>query len=189
MPLTKLAYSQAADADLLQSIKLSDASAFEELYKRYFPTLLHTAYKQLNSRQKGEDIVQNIFVDLYRRRTSIEVNVSLKAYLHQALKFRVRNEYRARVIRMRYQKSLFLGSFCKIDFPDALEAKELETKIHVALNRLPEKCKQVFLLSRKADLSNNDIAADLNIAVSTVEKHISKALKTLRQDLRLAQSA
>ncbi len=189
MPLTKLAYSQAADADLLQSMQQSDARAFEELYKRYFPTLLHTAYKQLNSRHQGEDIVQNIFVDLYRRRTSIEVNVSLKAYLHQALKFRVRNEYRATVIRMRYQKSLFLGSFCKIDFSDALEAKELETKIHVALNRLPEKCKQVFLLSRKADLSNNDIAADLNIAVSTVEKHISKALKTLRQDLRLAQSA
>lgn len=189
MPLTKLAYSQAEDADLLHSFKQSDVKAFEELYNRYFPALVNTAYRQLNSRQKGEDIVQNIFVDLYRRRTCIEVNVSLKAYLHQALKFRVLNEHRAEIARTKYQKSLFLNNRCKIDFSDALETKELETKIHTSLSRLPEKCKQVFLLSRKEDLSNNDIATDLNIAVSTVEKHISKALRTLRRDLRLPLSA
>jgi RNA polymerase sigma-70 factor (family 1) len=189
MSLTKLAYSQAEDADLLRSVKQSDAKAFEELYNRYFPSLVNTAYKRLNSRQKGEDIVQNIFVDFYRRRTHIEINVSLKAYLYQALKFRLLNECRAEVARTRYRQSLFLNDYCKIDFSDALETKELETKIHHALNRLPEKCKQVFLLSRRETLSNHEIAAGLNIAVSTVEKHISKALRTLRQDLRLPLSA
>jgi RNA polymerase sigma-70 factor (family 1) len=189
MPVPILAYSQAQDADLLHSMKLSDSKAFEELYNRYFPTLVDSAYKKLHSRQKGEDIVQNIFADLYRRRMRIEVTLSFKAYLNQALKFRVLNEYRAGITRTRYQKSLFFNERCKIDFSDSLETKELETTIHLSLSRLPEKCKKVFLLSRNERLSNNDIASNLGISVSTVEKHISKALKTLRHDLKPAITA
>lgn len=180
MPLSKFPYPQAGDSDLFLLVKQSDGKAFDELYNRYWPTLVYTAYKKLNSKEKAEDIVQNIFTDLYRRRTNIELHISLNAYLHQALKFKVLNEYRSEFIRTRYQKNVFFTYGCKIDFSHPLDVKELDAKINTILDRLPEKCKRVFLLSRKENLSNKDISVCLNITISTVEKHISKALKTLK---------
>jgi len=180
MPSKHLSYPDARDNDLFLLVKESDEKAFEELYRRHWPTLFNIACKRLNSREKAEDIVQNVFIDLYRRRTTIEFTISLRAYLLQALKFKVINEYRSASNRNKYQQSLFFGESCKIDFANPLEAKDLEMKINMILDRLPEKCRTVFLLSRRENLSYKDISAGLSITVSTVEKHISKALKTLR---------
>ncbi|RYZ79219.1 MAG: hypothetical protein EOP04_28185, partial [Proteobacteria bacterium] len=116
MLLDKLFYSQIGDLDLFLLVKKSDIKAFEELYNRYWAALVNTANKRLNSREKAEDIAQNIFIDLYRRRDTIELTTSLKAYLHQALKFKILNEYRSEQIRIKYQKSLFFNTGCKIDF-------------------------------------------------------------------------
>ncbi len=180
MLITKLSYSQSLDSDLFLLVKQNDVKAFEELYNRYWPKLVNTAFKKLNSREKAEDIVQNIFINIYQRRTTIDLTISLSAYLNKALKFKVLNEYRSENIINKYQKHLFFNRGCKNDLANELEAKELEAKIHSILNGLPEKCNQVFNLSRKGNLSNRDISLCLNITVSTVEKHISKALKALR---------
>ena len=177
---TKLSHSQGLDSDLFLLVKHNDVKAFEELYNRYWPNLVNTAFKKLNSKEKAEDIVQNIFIDIYQRRFTIDLTISLGAYLNQALKFKVLNEYRSENIINKYQQHVFFNPSCKNDLASELEAKELEAKINSILNALPEKCKQVFQLSRKENLSNRDISLCLNITVSTVEKHISKALKTLR---------
>ena len=184
MQVIKSIYSQADDSVLFTWVKQSDVKAFGELYNRYWPLLVTTAYKRLRSKEKGEDIVQNIFIDLYNRRAAIELTTSLKAYLHQALRFRVLNEYRSELIRNKYQKVHFLSHYCKIDFSIPLEGKELETKINMILHKLPEKCKQVFFLSRKENLSNKDISLVLRITISTVEKHITRALYTLRRQIQ-----
>jgi RNA polymerase sigma-70 factor (family 1) len=181
MLLSKLLYSQRVDSELFHLVKQNDINAFEELYRRYWPALVNTAYKKLNSREKAEDIVQNIFIDIYQRRSTIELNISLSAYLNQALKFKILNEYRSDLIKAKYQQHLFLNSICKNDFANELDAKELESRIHKTLKELPDKCRQVFILSRKENLSNKDISTMLDITVSTVEKHISKALKILKE--------
>jgi RNA polymerase sigma-70 factor (family 1) len=180
MPMIKSFYSHAEDSDLFLKVKQNDVKAFEELYNRYWPVLVNAAYKRLNSREKAEDIVQNIFIDLYQRRSVIELTTAISAYLKQALKFKVLNEYRSQLIKTKYQKELFFSNVCKNDFAETLDAKELEEKITGIVNELPEKCKQVFMLSRKENLSNKDISMALNISVSTVEKHITKALRTVR---------
>ena len=180
MQVIKPIYSQADDSVLFTWVKQSDVKAFRELYNRYWSLLVSLAYKRLHSKEKGEDIVQNIFIDLYNRRAAIELTTSLKAYLYQALRFKVLNEHRSELIRNKYQKIHFFSHHCKIDFSIPLERKELETKINIILLGLPEKCQQVFLLSRKENLSNKDISVVLNITISTVEKHISRALHILR---------
>ena len=164
-------------------VQQNDTKAFEELYKRYWPVLVNSAYKRLNSKEKAEDIVQNIFIDIYRRRAKIELTNSLKAFLYQALKFKVLNAYRSEAISNKYQNHIFLGPACKNDLANELEAKELEANINTTLNLLPEKCRQVFLLSRKDNLSNKDVSIRLSITISTVEKHITKALKILKKSL------
>src|SRR5687768_15692546 len=180
MQKRKFLYSQYTDEELFELMKKDDKAAFRELYQRFWAVLVNTAYKRLDAIEKAEDIVQTIFIDLYQRRESIELTHSLKAYLNQALKFKVLNEFRSEALKERYRRNLFFYDVCKNVLAENLEAKELNVKIHKILNGLPEKCRQVFLLSRKENKSNTDISRDLNISVSTVEKHIGKALKTFR---------
>lgn len=183
MLLKKWPYYQETDNELFSLVKQNDLRAFEELYNRYWSVLVNAACKKLDSREKAEDIVQNIFIDIYYRRAAIELTISFSAYLYRALKYRILNEYRARCIRARYRETVFFSPDCRIDYTYQLEAKDLELKINGVLKKLPEKCRRVFLLSRSENLSNKDISADMRIAVSTVEKHIGKALRTLRSHI------
>lgn len=184
MPQANLPYTQLSDLELFSLAKQENRLAFEVMYKRYWPELIDAAYRRLQSRQKAEDIVQEIFISLYNKRTVLEFSVSVRAYLNQALKFKVLNEFRSENVRNTYTRSLFPGDFCKNDFANQLEAKELRYKIEQLLAQLPQKCRQVFNMSRNENMTNKEIAVELNISVSTVEKHIGKALKTLRQELK-----
>jgi RNA polymerase sigma-70 factor (ECF subfamily) len=189
MPQKNLTYTHLSDLELFSLAKQENIQAFEVMYKRYWPELIDAAYRRLQSRQKAEDIVQEIFISLYNKRTVLEFTVSVKAYLNQALKFKVLNEFRSESVRNTYTKSLFIRDFCKNDFANHLETKELHLKIEQLLARLPQKCSQVFHLSRNENLTNKEIAMELNISVSTVEKHIGKALKALRHELKTHTAA
>jgi RNA polymerase sigma-70 factor (family 1) len=183
MPKTDSSYLSLTDAELFRMTqKEDDTRAYEILYYRYWPKLIDAAYKRLSSRQKAEDLVQELFISFYQRRTKIEFTTSLQAYLNQALKYKILNEYRAENTRSAYS-DFFLNSICKNDFANQLEVKELAQKIEAVLASLPEKCRQAFVLSRKENLSNKEIAGQMNISVSTVEKHIVKALKVLRNSI------
>jgi RNA polymerase sigma-70 factor (family 1) len=189
MPETTLLLDELSDAELFQLTKRENIRAFEVLYRRHWAHLINAAYKRLQSRQRAEDIVQELFITLYQKRNFLEITVSLKAYLSQALKYRVLNEFRAEGIRSTHVKSLFLSDECKNDFVEGLEAKELHKLIEASLAGLPEKCRQVFLLSRREHMSNKEISNELNISVSTVEKHVGRALKTLKGHLKMYLSA
>ena len=178
-------YNSISDEELFALVKRDDKKAFEQLYNRYWSFLLDLAYKPLQCRQKAEDLVQEIFISLYQRRNSINFSVSLKAYLGQALKFKVMNEYRSQVVREKYQRSISSKHHLVNDVAHCCETKELEHSIYRSMKLLPEKCKQVFLLSRNGDYSYKDISGGLGISVSTVEKHISKALKILKVSLNV----
>jgi RNA polymerase sigma-70 factor (ECF subfamily) len=182
-------YLTLTDAELFRKTKQeNDTRAYEILYYRYWPKLIDAAYKRLPSRQMAEDLVQELFISFYQRRAQIEFTNSLQAYLSQALKYRILNEYRAATTRNAYT-DFFLKTNCKNDFANPLEVKELSQQIETVLASLPEKCRQAFLLSRKEKLSNNEIAAQMKISVSTVEKHIVKALKIIRSSVKDYQAS
>ena len=185
MPMRNCLHREISDEQLFIQIKHDDQAAFKELYNRYWSFLLDMAFKPLQSRERAEDIVQEIFISLYQRRKDIHLEVSLKAYLCKALKFQVLNEIRSRMVRETYQKAVIISANCKNDFAINFESKELKNAIDRSVNELPEKCKQAYLLSREEDLSYRDISGELAISVSTVEKHISKALKYLKGSLNL----
>jgi RNA polymerase sigma-70 factor (ECF subfamily) len=184
MPNLNLTYNHLSDLELFSLVKDENIEAFEVMYKRYWPELINAAYKRLQSRQKAEDIVQEIFISLYNKREVLEFTVSVKAYLSRALKFKVLNEFRSEQVRNTYIKSQFLSDLCKNDFAKQIEAKELNSRVDKLLEQLPVKCRQVFNLSRNENMTNKEIALELNISVSTVEKHIGKALKILRANLK-----
>ncbi|RYY30480.1 MAG: RNA polymerase sigma-70 factor [Chitinophagaceae bacterium] len=176
-------FQQLGDLELLALVKNDNTLAFDELYRRYWAILVNAAYKRLGSRAVAEDLVQDLFVTIYQRRYSIDISTNFGAYLNQALKFSILNQVRSMLVRDRYIKESFFMGTCKNDLVSELDGKELKTKISASLEALPPKCREVFLLSRRDDQPHKDISAHLNISVSTVEKHIVKALKVLRSDL------
>ncbi|HTE27980.1 RNA polymerase sigma factor [Flavitalea sp.] len=184
MPLLSSSYQEISDLQLFDLVKQDDVKAFEEIYNRYWPHLIDSAYRRLQSKEKAEDIVQEIFIAIYHKRSTIEITSSLKAYLSQAVKFRILNYFRDETTRTEYLKSHFLDDSNRNSFSPDLESRELSSRIDQILRNLPQKCRQTFLLSRKEERSHKEISKDLNISVSTVEKHIVKALKVFRSDLK-----
>jgi len=184
MPKTVSGYSGYSEEELLRLVKLqNDQKAFDEIYYRCKPALIDNAYRKLQSRESAEDLVHDIFLSLYTKTEVLEFTVSLKAYLHTALKYKVQNELRNKVVREKHKKFLFFSTVCKNDFADNLDYSECKKKVDSTIAALPDKCRQAFVMSREYDYSYKDISGNLGISVSTVEKHISKALKVLRDNV------
>ena len=180
-------YPNLPDETLFALIKENDQEAFGEIYSRYWIYLTSSAAKHLQNWQNAEDVVQEILISLYNRRHSLEFSVSIRAYLSQALKFKIMNEFRSKSVRDTYQKTIhytYAGS-TQTNAYHLCETKDLAYNINRSIDSLPEKCRQAFMLSRSKDLSYKDISGHLGISVSTVEKHISKALKVLRTSLEI----
>ncbi|WP_312338076.1 RNA polymerase sigma-70 factor [Sphingobacterium sp.] len=174
-----------SDQDLLLEMKDNSRHAFDCLYHRYWNKLLDAAYSKLGDADEAQELVQQLFVDLYRNRESVQVRTTLEGYLLAALKYKVIDRYRK--IMRQTEKMDTWQSFTSQDVPspDALlEIKETNEKLIRIINTLPEKCKEVFHLSRFEHQSHQEIAQQLNISESTVKKHIHKALFILRKEMK-----
>ncbi|SDE66235.1 RNA polymerase sigma-70 factor, ECF subfamily [Mucilaginibacter pineti] len=181
-------YSAASWTDdiLLDLIRLEDdRAAFSELYTRYWDILIDAAFKRLKSRESAEELVQDLFVSFFMRRREINPKSTLEAYLKTALRNQV---FRTFHIQQSHQKDL-AGLMTRENIqpfmPDELlEAKELKEKIYLIAEKMPEKCREVFIMSRYEQLSHQDIADKLNISVNTVKRHITKALSILKNEVQ-----
>ena len=176
-------YSNLTDTELFVLLKQDDQHAFDEMYERYFILLLNAAFKRLQSREDALEIVQDLFVQLYFKRKQIEHTYNIGGYLQMMLRNKIIDRFREQLVRKKHIYQLQqLKSESITDTPDAnIDVKILEQKIYAIIEQLPDKCREVFLLSRFENLSHQAIADKLNISVSTVEKHIVKALKIVRK--------
>lgn len=173
------------DADLLRLLRENKEEAFSLIYKKYWAALFDAAYKRLKSKEACEEIVQDIFVDFYARCSGINITHSLPAYLFTSLKYKVLNYLRAGRALEQYRALAKDRPFPAAAFvPHEIKLKELECAIEQSIERLPEKCRKAFLLSRYEHLTHASIAERMSISVNTVEKHITKALKLLRGYLK-----
>lgn len=178
-------YAIYEDIDLVEMITTDhDQKAFEEIYMRYAEPLLHLAFRKTNSKEAAEDIVQITFIKLWARRDKLKINYSLKAYLYTSTKNNVISYY----LRQLSKKTITLESVREelppqfntqqdIDYFNTLEL------YNESLQQLPDKCRQVFLLSRKG-YSLKEIAEIKNISPKTAEVHIGKALLYLRRKFK-----
>ncbi|HEX6426325.1 MAG TPA: RNA polymerase sigma-70 factor [Niastella sp.] len=176
-------YKKLTDTELFLLLKQDNMNAFDEMYERHFIPLLNAAYKRLHSREDALEMVQDLFVQLYDKRKQIEHTYNLGGYLQKMLKNKVIDRFREQLVRKKHFYQLQqMNPGAEHHAPeDHMDVKMLEQKIHAVIEQLPDKCREVFLLSRINNLSHQAIAEKLNISVSTVEKHIVKALKIVRK--------
>ncbi len=164
--------------------KIFDEDMFEQLFKAYFVKLCNYAIGFVNDRDTAKDITQKVFISLWEKRKNIDPQKSIQSYLYTAVKNRCFNYIRD---NKKYHSDVLDLETIDFDFMMELDSDsilELEEKINYALNLLSDKCRIVFEMSRFKNMKYKDIAKELNISVKTVEAHISKALKTLREQLK-----
>ncbi|SDT68183.1 RNA polymerase sigma-70 factor, ECF subfamily [Mucilaginibacter mallensis] len=175
---------ELTDQELLSSWQNGSDLAFEQIYKRQAPVLLDHAMRKTNDRAVSEELVQDTFIAFYKLRLKSSFIKSLPAYLYTILKNKVLDHYRHQSIFLKYEEHLVKKLDMESYFEEsAVEYKELETYIYKNINNLPRQCQKVFKLSREEQLSNKEIARQLNISENTVEQHMRKALRLLRVSL------
>ena len=163
---------------------------FELVFKRYYSRLCHYACKFIDEDVVAEDIVQEIFSNLWEKQFNLDSEATLKAYLFRSVHNRCLNYINYRKITDKHHKiiqdkfALMELEYYGSDHGNAKSLFELEIKIDDVISSLPDQCRNVFELSRQKGLKNREIAAELNISVSVVEKHISKALRIMRDALK-----
>jgi RNA polymerase sigma factor, sigma-70 family/RNA polymerase sigma-70 factor, Bacteroides expansion family 1 len=177
------AYQDYKDRELLCLIKDGDSLAFAELYKRYWKDMYRNACAILRNESLAQDIVQDVFISLFNRRTELEVQF-VKQYLHQSTRFAVLKAIRNQKVSDEFYIRLRQVTTELIE-EQPLLFKEQQAILDQLITELPEDCKETFRLSREMQLTYKQIAAELNISEKTVEKRISKSLKFLRQNLNL----
>ena len=170
------------DNELPQSIKLDDKRSLEKIYRQYWSKLYIYAFNVLREKEICEDIVQEIFVDLWTKRDEVQIS-DLNSYLYQAVKYQIFNYFR----KSKYKKQLLMkfdqiNELYKID--ELYEKKELRFHIKDTISRLPKRRRIIFQMSRQEGLSNKEISKTLNISVQTVKNQISESLKFIRKSLK-----
>lgn len=167
--------SQLTDTELLNLVNGNDRDAFRYIYDRYWSKLYLSAYKILRDRQTSEDITQEILVQLWLKRHSQQI-VSLNGYLYTAVRFQVFTAIRKGKVRADLYKEI--AEICSYESADNnLMIADINRKLEEGLAALPERCREIFLLSRKEHLSAKQIAERLGISVKTVENQLTIAFK------------
>jgi RNA polymerase sigma-70 factor (family 1) len=169
------------DQQLCQLLHKGDKKSFDLIYERYWKRMFLYAYKIFEDQLVCEDLVQEVFVRLWERSQQERIQ-HLESYLIKATKYQVMNAIRNMKRTLPYED--ILPNFPSDERVELVyEAQEASLYIDSSIKSLPERCQEVFVMSRREELSNREIAQRLNISVRTVESQLHKALKIIRRDL------
>ncbi|HZK62482.1 MAG TPA: RNA polymerase sigma-70 factor [Anaerovoracaceae bacterium] len=162
-------------------ISQGNEQSFSEAFDRYYTGLCYYAFKFVKDMDESRSLVQQVFVDLWIKRDKLVIQQSLKAYLFAAVRNYVLDYLKHKVVELKYlnevqSESVTIGR-------DLIEEAELNARINSAIEALPEKCREVFVLCRFEELRYSEIARRLGISIKTVEMQMGIAMKKLRSKL------
>lgn len=173
--------SNYTDKELVGFLNDTDESAIEKIFKQYYSYICSAVYKIIPDPILTEDLAQDVFYELWRKREKIKINSSLKAYLKRAAINKALNYIRSKKMKFDSDDDDAVINISVSSSENSFEAKELQAIINASIDTLPEKCRIVFMMSRFEEMSYKEIAAELEISIKTVENQISKALKILKK--------
>lgn len=174
------------ERDILIALKGNNQKAFGLIYDTYAKELLQFIFRFTKDKQVSEDILHEIFLDLWKRRNTIEIKISLKNYLYSSAKYTVLTYIRSEKVKQKYVEhfSLFLAQIESNSTYDLSDLSDLNNIISITLEHLPNKCREAFFLSRFKNKTIQEIALEMNISTRTVENYITASLKAIRNALK-----
>ncbi|NCD71178.1 RNA polymerase sigma-70 factor [Mucilaginibacter agri] len=161
-----------------------DGQDLDSVYLTHYAALHQYAYTMLNDGHMAEEMVHQVFLKLMERSEPLNIHTSVKAYLYRSVNNECLNYIKHQKVKQSHQTYTMNTMNHQTENPAGkLQYKELEQHLRKAINDLPEQCRIIFQMSRFEELKYSEIAAELGIAVKTVENQMSKALKRLRLQL------
>ena len=172
------------DTEALQGMADGDMTAYRFLFDQHFPDLCNFLLIYLHSKELSEEIALEIFTFIWEKRKTLQVKATFKSFLFSSAKNKAISLYR------KEQKMMFttLDSGQSVFQDDSssqqlMENNELREIINTAINKLPEKSRQIYLLAWEENMSHKEIAEQMGITPKTVENHVGIALRKLRESL------
>lgn len=172
------------DHELWELIRENDEQAFAKLFYRYSTKIYSKAYSYIRDKEACEQIVHDLFMTLWNCRHTLEIQ-SFSAYLTSATRYQIyKYKYSSKVIPLEYQEIpedlKYINHSYQNEGYTKLVEQEMEQEVDSALSSLPKRCQEIYIMSRRQQLSNDEIADELGISKRTVENQITSALKHLR---------
>ncbi|MEG1585607.1 MAG: RNA polymerase sigma-70 factor, partial [Bacteroidales bacterium] len=173
------------DFILTQEFKRGNHKAFEFIYKKYFKRLKGFGLRYIKDEDIVQDIVQECFINLWEKRITVQ-SVSVPSFLFAMVRNSCMNHIKHEIVVQKFQLEFLAASegeerLYSVDFGLEAEHKllyeELKEQITLVVDQLPDRCRQVFILSRFEGLKNREIADQLQISTTAVEKHLAKAMQ------------
>lgn len=174
--------TEVDEKNLLYRLASGDEEAFESIYNHYWKCLFTLAAQKLNNLAEAEEVVQDIFLDIWKRRENLNINC-LSSFLAVSVKYKVINILASRSQRRRYINASQAMPSADESTEETIRFNELKRLLGSETARLPDRCRLVFRLSKEHGVPQKRIAVLLGISERTVESHIAKALKSLRANL------
>jgi len=174
-----------SEKEVLEKIQSGNESAYEMIFRTFYQPLCRYAYSFLEDKEEAEEVVQSAFITVWEKRKSIDIQTSLKSYLYRMVRNGCLNVIKHEKVKQQHvAHEMAVSEVSYESVSQKVYASELESKITEALKALPEQCRLVFQLSRFEELKYQEIADQLQISVKTVENHMGKALRIMREQLK-----
>jgi RNA polymerase sigma-70 factor (ECF subfamily) len=169
------------DEVLFLALKKSNKKAFTLLYEKYWEKLYYIAYQHTQSTQESEDLIHEVFIDLWNNRKKIKIKKTLSSYIFTALKFKIFRLYDKKSVRKKYFDRIKQNDTGSLNVTEMeLSFNELFDLIEHEIDKLPERCKLIFKMRRLDDYSIEEVAKKLEISTNTVNNQMTKASKILK---------
>ena len=173
-----------SDNQLLLRLKAGNENAYDELFRRYWHKAFRVACGKVKSRELAEEIVQDIFMDLWNKRASLSIE-SFDKYLYTCIRYQSLNKIRSQLVHKKYWE--YYRAFIPTDeqtTEKTVHFNDLLASIETCLNQLPRKTKEVFYMNKLEGRSLKEIANMLRLSEKAIEYHLSRSLKELKGYLR-----
>jgi len=172
-----------SDSELIEKIKQNDQKAFQVLFERYYERLCRFANTYSHDVDGAEEIIQGVFINIWNKRGSIKIHSSVKSYLYAAGKNHSLNYLRSRSRLTELNVKTELLQTVPAQAELQMEYSDLKKMIQTAVQKLPKRCREIFVLRKEEELSYKEIAERLQISRKTVENQLSIALKRIKEHI------
>jgi RNA polymerase sigma-70 factor (ECF subfamily) len=185
VPFAKKQVAAIDTEHIVEQLKNGKHGAYEAVFKSWYEPLCSYACSMLRDMDEAEEVVQKMFCMLWDKRAELDVQQSLQSYLYKTVHNRCLNHIRHGAVHDRYKSEFMHLNEEAHDSANArVEYGELQQVLSRAVAQLPEQPRKVFELSRAKNLSYQEIAEQLQLSRNTVENHMGKALRLLRESLK-----
>jgi len=166
---------------LIESLKIGDPKAYTYLVDKYHHKLCVYALGLTNNHDAAEDIVQNVFIRVWKKRDNLKTDFSIQGFLYKSVYNEFIDDYRKQKFVLPLEKKYIDELTTLIEEEDQNSLEKLINLVKLEIQNLPPKCKEIFLLSKENGLTNIEISEYKNISIKSVEAHITKAFSILRE--------